>query len=82
MSEVKLVSEVVEFYSVIDVSTLSCCIHPTPYYMPCMRKGLNVSKFHAGHDVVWNLYVRGNMDIRKLAMRINLFLSWEQLLLL
>ncbi len=64
------------------MSTVSGGCHSTPNNVSCMSISLNVSEFHAGHDIIWNVNIVGHEDVRKLAMRIELFLSWESLLLL
>ena len=56
--------------------------HPAPNDVPCMSICLNFTKFHAGHDIVWNVYIMGHEDVRILAVRIELFLSWKCLVLL
>ena len=64
------------------MGTVSGCCHSAPNNMSCMSIGLNVSKFHAGHNVIRNVDVVSHEDVRKLAMRVELFLSWKSLLLL
>ena len=56
--------------------------HPAPNDVPSMSVCLNFAKFHASHDIVWNVYIVGHEDVRVLAMRIKLFLSWKCLVLL
>ncbi len=47
MSEVVLVSEVVELGGVVDVGTVSGCCHSAPDNVSCMSICLNVSESHA-----------------------------------
>ena len=56
--------------------------HPAPNDMSCMSKCLDFTKFHACHDIVRNVDIVGHEDVRVLAMRIELFLTWKGLLLL
>ncbi len=77
-----LVCEMVKLRRVVDVRTVSSGGHPAPNDMPCMSICLNFTKFHARHDVVWNVDVVGHEDVRELAVRIKLFLTWKGLLLL
>ena len=77
-----LVCEVVKLCRVVDVRTVSSGCHPAPNDVPGMSIGLNFTKFHASHNIVWNVYVVGHENVRILAVRIELFLSWKSLVLL
>ncbi len=72
-----LVCEMVELRRVVDVRAVSSGGHPAPNDMPCMSICLDFTKFHASHHVVWNVDIVGHEDVRVLAMRIKLFLSWK-----
>ena len=56
--------------------------HPAPNDVSCMSICLNFTKFHASHDIVWNVDIVGHEDMRILAVWIELFLSWKCLVLL
>ena len=62
--------------------TVSSSSHPAPNDMSCMSICLNFTKFHASHDIVWDVDIVGHEDVRVLAVRIELFLSWKCLMLL
>ncbi len=62
--------------------TVSRGSHPAPNDMSCISICLDFTKFHASHHVVRNVDIVGHEDVRVLAMRIKLFLTWKGLLLL
>ena len=64
------------------MSTVSSGCHSAPNDMSCMCIGLNITKFHAGHYIIWNMDIVGHKYMRELAMRIELFLTWKRLVLL
>ncbi len=82
MRIIVLVCEMIELGTVIYVGAVPCCRHPAPDYVSCMSICLNVSKFHARHNVILYKFITSDKDMRELSMRIELFLSREGLLLL
>ena len=63
MSEVVLVGEVVKLRRIVNVGTVSGCCHSAPTNVSCMSIGLNVSKLHAGHHVIWNVYIVSHKNV-------------------
>ena len=58
-----LVGLMFKFWRVVDVGTVSCSCHSAPNDVSCMCISLNVSEFHTGHHIVWNMDIVGHKNM-------------------
>ncbi len=56
MRIILLVHEMIELRAIVDVCTVSCSSHSAPNYVSGMSICLNVSKFHARNNFIWNKF--------------------------